>query len=257
MVGVVLRKASELARLNAELARSNEELDAFTYIASHDLKEPLRGIQLYTRFIFEDAGDRLDAETRERLAFIDKLGGRMQELLEGLFHYSRVGRIQMAMKETDLQALVEDVVITLRGRLEETGTEVRVPRRLPTVRSDALRIREVLANLISNAAKYSDKPERWVEVGYIDALVPPGKLEPTFVLYVKDNGIGIPAKQQKAVFEMFRRLHPPDAYGGGTGVGLAIVQRVIERHGGQVWLESQPGQGTTFFFTLGTKGREP
>lgn len=251
MVGVVLRKASELARLNAELARSNEELDAFTYIASHDLKEPLRGIQLYTRFITEDAGDRLDPETLERLSFIQKLGVRMLELLEGLFHYSRVGRIQLSVKETDLQDLVEDVVTTLRGRLEETKTEVRIPRRLPTVRCDALRIREVLANLISNAAKYNDKPERWVEIGFTDSVLPPGKAEAGLALYVRDNGIGIPAKHHKAVFEMFRRLHAQEAYGGGSGVGLAIVQQVIERHGGQVWLESAPGEGATFFFTLG------
>jgi chemotaxis family two-component system sensor kinase Cph1 len=251
MVGVVLRKAAELARVNAELARSNEELDAFTYIASHDLKEPLRGIQLYTRFIIEDAAERLDPETRERLSFIHKLGVRMQELLEGLFHYSRVGRIQLSEKETDLQALVEDVLTTLRGRLEETRTEVRIPRRLPTVRCDVLRVREVLANLISNAAKYNDKAERWVEIGFSDSVLPPGQAEAGFALYVRDNGIGIPAKHHKAVFEMFRRLHSQEAYGGGTGVGLAIVQRVVERHGGQVWLESTPGEGTTFFFTLG------
>lgn len=251
MVGVVLRKASELARLNGELARSNEELDAFTYIASHDLKEPLRGIQLYTQFILEDAEERLDPETRERLSFIHKLGVRMQELLEGLFHYSRVGRIQLSVKETDLQALVEDIVTTLRGRLEETRTEVRIPRRLPKVRCDVLRVREALANLISNAAKYNDKPERWVEIGFTDEALPPGKAEACLALYVRDNGIGIPAKHHKAVFEMFRRLHSHDAYGGGTGVGLAIVQRVIERHGGQVWLESTPGDGSTFFFTLG------
>jgi signal transduction histidine kinase len=126
------------------------------------------------------------------------------------------------------------------------GGVVRVPRPLPVVRADRERLVEVLANLVSNAAKYGG-PSPEVEVGHLDGAG--GRGTPTF--YVRDAGIGIEPRHHEAVFRLFKRLHPRDAYGGGSGAGLTIVQKVVERHGGRIWLESAPGRGTTFYFTLG------
>ncbi|HZH03502.1 MAG TPA: ATP-binding protein, partial [Myxococcaceae bacterium] len=230
--------------LNEQLERSNEELDAFSYTVSHDLKEPLRGIGQYVEFLREDHADAVGPAGREKLEALGWLSQRMSDLLDGLFELSRVGRVDLAREEISLQELVDDVLRTLVGRLRENGTEVRIPRPLPTVWCDRVRVRQVFANLISNASKYNDKVERWVEVGFQEGSRPT-------IYYVRDNGIGIPERFHKAVFDMFRRLHPHDRYGGGTGAGLAIARRVVERHGGRLWLESKAGVGTTFFFTLG------
>jgi light-regulated signal transduction histidine kinase (bacteriophytochrome) len=255
LVGVVLRQSAELARLSRALARSNAELDAFGGTISHDLQEPLRGIRLFSDFLLEDRGEALGEEGRRQLAEIQWLARKSGDMLEGLFEYSRVGRIELAWGETDLQALVEDVARSLSARLGESRAEVRIPRRLPTVRCDAVRIREVWANLLSNAAKYQAGEQRWVELGFLGPGEPrpgaAGQREAPYVFYVKDSGIGIPAQFHEAIFAMFRRLHPAHAYGGGTGAGLAIARRLVELHGGALWVESAPGQGSTFYFTLG------
>jgi chemotaxis family two-component system sensor kinase Cph1 len=254
LVGVVLSRAEHLDSLNRRLARSNEELDAFSYTVSHDLKEPLRGVRQYVDFLREDHGEALGAGGREKLEMLDWLSARMGELLEGLFELSRVGRIDLARAEVSIQELVEDVVRTLVGRLEENRTEVRIPRPLPRLTCDGVRLRQVFANLISNGSKYNDKEVRWVEVGYVAPDEPwpfqaerPGR---NWVFYVQDNGIGIPDRFQSAIFDMFRRLHPQEKFGGGTGAGLPIARRIVERHGGQLWLQSESGIGTTFIFTL-------
>lgn len=136
---------------------------------------------------------------------------------------------------------------TLRSRIEESGTEIRVPRPLPKLHGDPVRVGAVLQNLLVNAIKYNDKPEPWVEVGWREAEAPGGPV----VLYVRDNGIGIAERHWDTIFRIFRRLHGRDRFGGGTGAGLTIVKRLVERHGGRIWLRSTPGEGTTFFFTLG------
>ncbi|WP_375743199.1 ATP-binding protein [Corallococcus interemptor] len=255
LVGVVLRHAEELARLSRELARSNAELDAFGGTVAHDLKEPLRGILQYSSFLQEDFGPALGADGRQQLEALAWLAKRTQELLDNLFEYSRLGRLELSWERTDQQALVEDVLKTLGARLEEGRVEVRLPRRLPTVACDAVRIRQVWANLISNAAKYQTAEPRWVEVGFVG----PGEARPeaarhvgaSYLFYVKDPGIGIAPQFHEAIFELFRRLHPAQAYGGGSGAGLAIARRLVTLHGGALWVESAPGQGSTFYFTLG------
>jgi light-regulated signal transduction histidine kinase (bacteriophytochrome) len=255
MVAAALRRSqAEVARLNAELSRSNDELEAFTYAAAHDLKEPLRGIRHYATFLDEDHGDTLDDEARGQLTTIGRLTRRMEEMIESLFQYARVGTLDLAHEPVDLNTLVADVREGLAARLAETRAELRVPRPLPTLPCDRVRAGEVFHNLISNGLKYSDRSgaDQWVEVGYQDPE--PGA---PLVLYVRDNGIGIPAAQQEGVFRIFRRLHTRDAYGGGAGAGLTIVRRIIERHGGRLWLESQEGEGTTFFFTLAPEGPNP
>jgi len=244
IVEVILRQAESLERTNHDLAQSNLELDSFAYIASHDLKEPLRGIHNYASLLARSHGVSLGEEGRARLDTVLRLTQRMDDLLESLLHYSRVGRVELAIVETDLDEVLDEVSTMLLPRLQATGTELRRPRPLPRVRCDRVRIREVLVNLIGNALKYNDKPQRWIEVGWENSAA----FGPVF--HVADNGIGIALADQEHIFQIFKRLHGRTEYGGGSGVGLTIVRRMIERHGGRIWVESTPGEGTTFRFTL-------
>jgi light-regulated signal transduction histidine kinase (bacteriophytochrome) len=238
------RAQEELVKVNEELIQSNRELDDFAYIASHDLKEPLRGISSYAAFLQEDYGDRLDAEGLSRLKTVSRLSQRMDSLIDTLLHYSRVGRLELAYKRVDLNEVLRDVTESLRVRLAELNVEIRIPRPLPVEYCDRALVGEVFQNLITNAAKYNDKPEKWVEVGFHEHAN--GN-----IYFVRDNGIGIPLRHQDAIFRIFKRLHGRDKFGGGTGAGLTIVRKIIERHHGRLWLESTEGEGTTFFFTLG------
>src|SRR5262249_28808321 len=167
--------------------------------------------------------------------------------------FSRAGRVDLAVQETDLNDVLAEVLESLRISLETKHVEVRRAGPLPVVRCDRVRIAEVFRNLLTNAIKYNDKARRWVEVGVPDAApAAPGEgRAPPRAFYVRDNGIGIAAQHHEAVFRIFKRLHARDRYGGGTGAGLTIVKKIVERHGGRVWLESAPGQGTTFYFTVG------
>jgi signal transduction histidine kinase len=242
------RAERELAERNVELAQSNRELDDFAYIASHDLKEPLRGIHNFAVFLLEDYGEKLDAEGRAKLETLPRLTRRMDDLIDSLLQFSRVGRVDLAIDQVDLAEIVAGVVESLAVALEEQRVEVRVPRPLPTVRCDRARVGEIFRNLLANAVKYNDKPEKWVEIGFEDARRDGAGRPPIF--YVRDNGIGIPGKHQDAIFRIFKRLHGRDQFGGGTGAGLTIVKKIVERHHGRVWVESAPGEGSTFYFTL-------
>ena len=161
----VQRRTAELQQRNAELLRSNQELDDFAYIASHDLKEPLRGIHNYASFLIEDYGAKLDDEGRAKLETLQRLTQRMDTLLDSLLDSSRVGRLEFAIQETNLNELLAEVLDSLRISLQERGVEVRIPKPLPTLRCDRVRIGEVLRNLITNAMKYNDKPQKWIEIG--------------------------------------------------------------------------------------------
>jgi light-regulated signal transduction histidine kinase (bacteriophytochrome) len=250
--------AGELQGRNAELLRSNQELDEFAYIASHDLKEPLRGIHNYATFLLEDYQDKLDTEGVDKLETLKRLTQRMDVLLDSSLDFSRVGRLDFAIRTTDLNEVLEEVLDSLRINLKERGVEVRIPRPLPTIQGDRVRIGEVLRNLITNSMKYNDKPEKWIEIGHGTDLGldvrKNSELEPFLghhtVFYVRDNGIGIREKHFDAIFRIFKRLHARDEFGGGTGVGLTIVKKIVERHGGQIWIESESGTGTSFYFTL-------
>ena len=244
------QRAEELQRLNAELERSNRELDAFAYIASHDLKEPLRGIHSLANFLLEDYSDELDGAGVEHLHALMRLARRMQSLIDSLLYYSHVGRAQLAMEATDLQEVVADALEMLASLLQEGKVEVRIPVRLPTVRADRVRVGEIFHNLVANAVKYNDKAEKWVEIGCVSSPGEDGL--PGQIFYVRDNGIGVAEQHHEAIFRIFRRLHGRDEYGGGTGAGLTIMRTIVERHGGSIWVDSQPGVGSTFYFTLGT-----
>lgn len=255
IVDVVLRKAGELARANEELTRSNEELDAFAYIASHDLKEPLRGIHNYARFVLDDYGEKLDAEGKAKLYTMLSLTHRMDTLLDSLLYYSRIGQQKLETQPTDLLPLVKRVVESLAPRLNELRATVRLPDALPVVWANPVMLEEVIANLITNALKYNDKPDKWVEIGTMtdagrSAQAAEALAKGCAIVYVKDNGIGIPENRFDQIFLIFRRLHARDAYGGGTGVGLTIAKKIVERHGGQIWAESEPGVGSVFLLAF-------
>jgi signal transduction histidine kinase len=240
----VHERTRELQQRNEELDQSNKELDDFAYIASHDLKEPLRGIHNFSSFLLEDYGTKLDDEGRSKLETLMRLTRRMETLIDSLLQYSRLGRVDLATDRVDLNEIVAGTLDSLAISLQEEHVEVRVPRPLPPVRADRVRVGEIFYNLIVNAMKYNDKAERWIEVGWQENPDGPP------VFYVRDNGIGIPEKHHDAVFRIFKRLHGRDKYGGGTGAGLTIVKKIVERHHGRIWVESSAGEGTTFYFTL-------
>ncbi|RYE91137.1 MAG: GAF domain-containing protein [Myxococcales bacterium] len=231
LVSLVYQRNEELGRLNATLARSNQELDDFAYVASHDLKEPLRGIYNYATFLLEDAGPQLQPEDRQKLDSILRLARRMRALIDSLLHFSRVGRTE-ASGPVDLGEVVHEAIDDLDARIRATGAVVTVPRPLPTVVGDAAQLGEMFTNLMSNAIKYTAPGETpRLEVGHRhpgeDGY--PEAAGGDLAVYVADEGIGIPAAQRDSVFQLFRRLHAPDAYGGGTGAGLTIVRKLIER----------------------------
>ena len=259
VLDLVVVRAKQLAEANAELASSNAELDAFAYVAGHDLKEPLRGINRYAHRLLEDARAGRTQGT-ERVEWLLRQTVRMETLLDALLHYSRIGRLSLDCTDTDLGAVLAEAMEMLGARLAESAVEVRVPRSLPLAYCDRVRVREIFSNLISNAVKYNDKAQPWVEIGYLGVdEAPPAMARPgstpveargETIFYVRDNGIGIEAQHRERVFEIFKRLHGYDAFGGGSGAGLTIARKMVERHKGQIWFDSQPAVGSTFYFTL-------
>ncbi len=250
----VLHRSGEIERLNADLARSNTELDSFAFVASHDLKEPLRGIFNYAHFILEDSDATLDAEGRARLQTIVRLSKRMQELIDSLLLFSRLGKTVLEKSSIDLDELVTETIELVLPRARESEPLISIPRRLPRVLADRSSLIEVFTNLISNALKYNDKVDKRVAVGFWQTGEPGFPLEAEGAarcFFVEDNGIGIAEDHHEEVFRIFKRLHAQGEFGGGTGAGLTIVKKIVERHGGRVGLRSREREGSTFWFTLG------
>ena len=240
------RYSTELKESRLQEARVvalNKSLDEFTYIAAHDLKEPLRGIHNYASFLKEDYAAQLDESGRQYLGSIQRLAERLSTLVDSLMTYSRLGVSELVKDPVDVDTVVDAVAEDLNRLWTKENIELRRNGRLAMVQGDALRIGEVFQNLFSNAAKYNDKPSKWIEVGCDRSGATP-------VFYVRDNGIGIPVSHHESVFRIFKRLHEQNKYGGGTGAGLTIVRKIVERYGGRIWLESVPGEGTVFYFTL-------
>lgn len=250
IVGVIFKQADNLAKINLELERSNVELDSFAYIASHDLKEPLRGIHNYSNFLMEDYAEVLDADGVAKLSTVVRLTQRMEDLINSLLHYSQLGRTELSRQSTNLNKVVRQVIDTSRISHPQSLIEFRFPCPLPTIRCDPTQISELFTNLLTNAIKYNDKSEKWVEIGFTESGKGNFKDPLLYTFYVRDNGIGIPPQHLKRVFQIFKRLHTQDQYGGGTGAGLTIVQKIVERHGGKIWVESTLGEGSTFYFVL-------
>jgi len=246
IVEVVLQRAEEVSLLNRQLEQSNIELDSFAYMAAHDLKEPLRGINSFSGLL-RSASTQQDPKSQKHLETIQTLTQRMDALIDSLLKYSKVGQLGLQFLPVDLNTILERVVQTTKTRLDEGDVAVRIPRPLPMASCDAQCVEEVLQNLITNAAKYNDKPERWIEIGYQE--------KNPITYFVRDNGIGIDPQHAEQVFHIFRRLHARHEFGGGSGAGLTITRRMLQRHGGRIWFDSSPGEGSTFYFTLGPEDR--
>ncbi len=225
-----------------ELARSNAELQQFAYVASHDLQEPLRMIGSYTQLLERRYGDRLDRDAREFMNFIVDGATRMKQLIEDLLAYSRVGTRGKELRPVQAQAVLDKVLVNLRAAVESSGAAITHDS-LPEVNADDTQLVQLLQNLIGNAIKFrkEEEPLR-IRVGVEDA-------GGEWCFSVADNGIGIEPQYFERIFLVFQRLHTRDEY-PGTGIGLAICKKVVERHGGRIWVESAPGKGSKFYFTL-------
>ena len=209
---------------------------------SHDLQEPLRGISNFGQFLDDSVGATLASRERNWLNGMLKLSLRMSQQIEALLHFSRASQQELDQRPLDLGQILTQVLENLAGRISETGSDIIVPTSWPPFRGDPERIRVVLENLIANAMKYNDKSQPRIEIGLVDGPVP--------TVFVQDNGIGIAENHREVIFDVFRRLHGREEYGGGTGAGLAIARKHVERHGGRLWVEAAPGGGSCFLFTL-------
>jgi len=237
------RKRGEAERetLIRELSAKNAELERFTYTVSHDLKSPLVTIRGFIGYLEQDARagniERLTAD----IARIQNAASKMERLLEELLELSRIGRKMNPPTEAPFAEIARDAVALAEGRLRSRGVQVTIDPDLPSVFGDRIRLVEVVQNLVDNAAKFmGDQPEPRIQIGARQE-------DDQTVFFVRDNGIGIDPRFHDKVFGLFDKL---DAQSEGTGVGLALVKRIVEVHGGRIWIESQPGQGATFCFTL-------
>ncbi|HSV99085.1 MAG TPA: ATP-binding protein [Sedimentisphaerales bacterium] len=230
------RKQAELLRRVAEI---NEELTHFAYIVSHDLKAPLRGIKLVAEWLCADYGDKLGDEGKEQLGLLQSRVGRMHNLIDGVLQYSRVGRIKEDLAPVDLNELIPSII---DGIAPPGHIRVIAQPDLPVVEGERTRITQVFQNLLGNAVKFMDKPVGEVRIG----CAADGEF---WRFSVSDNGPGIDAKYFDRIFRLFQTLASRDEF-ESTGVGLAVVKKIVEMYGGRIWVQSQVGQGATFFFTV-------
>lgn len=257
---IIGERAAELDRANRQLSQRNDELNSFAHVASHDLKEPLRGIHNYANYLLQDYGELLDEPGREKLDTLVRLSQRLEQLIESLLQLSQIGYSNAPTVPSEILSAVTDSIDLYLPQLRERGGSVKVVTPLAMVLVDTTLLRKIFENLISNAIKYCERaPE--IEIGVVrsngraagpsqgaaPALLPQ---QPFVTMYVRDNGIGIREEHTASIFQMFKRLHPVNRFGGGSGAGLAFVRKIIERHDGAVWVDSQFGSGTTIYFTL-------
>ena len=226
-------------KLLETIEKTNEELKDFAYIISHDLKAPLRGISTLTEWITKDYSDKLDEDGKEQMNLLSSRVDRMHNLIEGVLQYSRVGRVEEQHVSINLNELLKDVIDMISA---PDNIKITIDGELPDVTCERTRIMQVFQNLLSNAVKYMDKPEGLIRIGCEDD-------GDSWIFSVSDNGPGIEEKYFKKIFQIFQTLNARDDF-ESTGVGLTVTKKIIELYGGRIWLESQPGEGTTFYFSL-------
>ncbi len=235
------RAQSDLQRVIAELSRTNAELERFAYIATHDLQEPVRGLVSFSQLLERKFSESLGGDAKDYLRFIIKDAHRISDLLRDLLEYSRAGRQGLALGEVDCQEVVDSVMQSLTPTIERKQAELRISL-MPRLVADRMQLYQVFLNLIGNALRYctATRPVVEVKAEHQDAA---------WRFEVADNGDGIDPQYHDYVFEVFRRLHTGASY-PGTGIGLAICKRIVESHGGRMWLRSAPGEGASFFFSI-------
>jgi light-regulated signal transduction histidine kinase (bacteriophytochrome) len=236
------KKAQELADATAELLRKNADLDEFTYAASHDLQEPLRRLISFSSILKDDLGNDLPERAQEDLGYIVDSARRMQTLVQDLLSLAGAGNQPLSTEPVSLDLCAETALASLSARIEETGAEI-LRDGLPTVLGDRTLLTQVYQNLIGNALKLRHREVRPVVRLGVE------RLDGHFVLSVSDNGIGIKPDYVDQIFAPFKRLHGRGEY-EGSGIGLAICSKAVARHGGDIWVDSKPGDGSTFRFTL-------
>jgi light-regulated signal transduction histidine kinase (bacteriophytochrome) len=230
-----------LENTNKELAYTNRELEQFAYVASHDLQEPLRMVTSYVQLLERRYKDKLDKDANEFIEFAVDGAMRMHRLINDLLTYSRVGTRGRALAPTDSEAVFEQSLSNLQVAIKEKGAQV-THEPLPKVMADDVQLGQLFQNLVGNAIKFQGEKQPRVHVSAHQ-----GNGE--WVFSVRDNGIGIDPEFKERIFVIFQRLHGKDKY-PGTGIGLAVCKKIVERHGGKIWVESELGKGATFNFTL-------
>jgi len=238
------RAEEELHRLLEELKYSNAELEQFAYVASHDLQEPLRMVSSYMQLLERRYQGKLDSDADEFIAFAVDGAKRMQNLINDLLAYSRVGTRGRALVSSPCEEALKEALANLQFAIAESGATI-THEPLPEVNGDPTQLVQLFQNLLSNAIKFRGPEAPRIQVG----AHPEGA---EWVFPVCDNGIGLDPKFAERIFVIFQRLHQRDSY-PGTGIGLAICKRIVQRHGGRIWVESMPGEGATFYFTLPKK----
>lgn len=231
----------ELKRTMEELARSNKELEQFAYVASHDLQEPLRMVTSFAGLLSRQYSDKLDDRAQQFIEFMVEGTKRMQSLISDLLQYSRITTKVQPFRPTDLNAIMGNIISDLRISIEENKARI-ICSRLPEVYADPLQMRQLLYNLITNAIKF--RAEKNPEI-----TVQARKDHTEWLFSVSDNGIGISPEFHERIFIIFQRLHERDKY-AGTGIGLALCKKIVDNHGGRIWVESEEGRGSTFYFTI-------
>lgn len=244
IIDVSERRRTERALLDkgAELTRSNRELEQFAYAASHDLREPLRMVATYVTLLQREYGEQLDASAREYMRFAVEGATRLTRLVTDLLEYARIGPKTLTLAPVDCNAVLAQVVEGLRANIEHMQASIVAEEALPTVLGDHVLIHQVFQNLIENGIKFRSNAPPCVRI-----WAEPVDVEWHF--HFADNGLGIEPRFHSRIFQLFQRLHTNDSY-AGTGMGLALCKKVIERHGGRIWVESTLGQGSVFSFSL-------
>jgi signal transduction histidine kinase len=238
----IVRLEQTLAEQNQELRTRAEEMEAFAYSASHDLQTPLRTFEGYARWLLEDYGEVLDAQGRELCDDIIEDALHMKTLLDGLLEYSRIGRLEIEVTSVPVQRVVERMMHELQVEIAATGAHIDLTETLPAVLYSEACLTQVFSHLVSNALKFIDGKAPAITIRCEDD-------QECYRITVSDNGIGIAPEHHRRIFELFKRLHTRETY-PGTGAGLTFVKRIVETHGGQVGVESNLGEGSTFFFTI-------
>jgi signal transduction histidine kinase/CheY-like chemotaxis protein len=241
-IGVIFTDVTGRKRAEAELMRANQDLEQFAYSASHDLQEPLRSIKIYSELLARRYGDRLDGDARHFLTFVTSGADRMETLLRDLLTYTQAGQLDLPAEPVDTNQAFRSALANLEGAIGGSGARITCER-LPSLRVHATQLQQLFQNILGNAIKY-----RRAEIAPV-VHVAVRRAGDAWLFSFSDNGLGIEPEYKERIFGLFKRLHTSEKY-SGTGIGLAICQRIVEHYHGRIWVESEPGKGSTFFFTL-------
>jgi light-regulated signal transduction histidine kinase (bacteriophytochrome) len=231
----------ELCQTMADLERSNRELEEFAYISSHDLQEPLRQIANFSEMLAKDYKERLDERAVRYFGYITVGARRMQALINDVLSFSRLGQGEVPQTTTSVEDVLKATLKDLHTLIRESGAEISYDS-LPSLKVNPNQMGLLLQNLIANSLKFRDENSPMI---HLSARQEGGE----WVISIRDNGIGFDPQYAEAIFKVFKRMHSQETY-PGTGIGLAICKKIVERHGGRIWAESQPGDGATFYFTI-------